>query len=201
MTSGESFDNLMGRLRAGGDDAAAQVFQRFSARLVALARSRLERALQPKVDPEDVLQSVFKSFFVRHAAGEFELRGWDSLWTILTVIAVRKCANQAQHYRRARRSVLREVGPTVPSGDESFTVESLSREPSPGEAAELTDTVEQVMRQLDERDREVFALSLQGETVPAISRRVGFSERTVHRALRHVRTLLNDLHERAERGA
>jgi hypothetical protein len=30
-----------------------------------------------------VLQSVYRSFFLRHAEGEFAFTGWDGLWALL----------------------------------------------------------------------------------------------------------------------
>ena len=59
----------MERLRAGDDEAAREVFDRFARRLVGLARRRFDRRLAHRVDPEDVVQSAFKSFFVRHREG------------------------------------------------------------------------------------------------------------------------------------
>ena len=55
----------MGRLRSGEDEAAREVFVRFAARLAGLARRHLDVRLAVKVDPEDVVQSAYKSFFVR----------------------------------------------------------------------------------------------------------------------------------------
>ena len=69
MTDDDTFSRLMARLRAGEDAAAREVFERFAGRLVALARRRCNRLLARKVDPEDVVQSAYKSFFVRHRAG------------------------------------------------------------------------------------------------------------------------------------
>ena len=40
---------------------------------------------------EDVMASVFKSFFRRHAEAPFDLSSWDSLWSLLTLITLRKC--------------------------------------------------------------------------------------------------------------
>ena len=56
MADERSFDDLMARLRAGDADAARSVFERYTERLIALARSRLGKRLRQKVDPEDVLQ-------------------------------------------------------------------------------------------------------------------------------------------------
>src|SRR5262245_5432615 len=97
-----SFDEIMVRLRSGDNEAAARVFNKFVKRLIGLARSRLDKGLGRKVDPEDIVQSVYKSFFRRHAAGEFDFSNWDRLWGLLAVIAVRKCKRQMRAYRRAR---------------------------------------------------------------------------------------------------
>src|SRR5438045_6574038 len=79
MIADDTFSRLMARLRAGEDAAAREVFQRFAARLVALTRGRFNRLLARKVDPEDVVQSAFKSFFVRHRAGTLEFGDDDGL--------------------------------------------------------------------------------------------------------------------------
>ncbi len=199
MSADSTFDEFVVRLRAGNDEAAAEVFQRFAGRLLGLARSRLDRALRRKVDPEDVMQSVFRSFFVRHAAGQFEVGSWDNFWTILAVITVRKCSNQARHFLRDRRNVRAEVAPAGGPDESASSWEGLSREPTPEEAAMLTETLEQVMRKLDDRDQQILTLHLQGKDLRAISQETGYAERTVRRVLDHVRHHLEDLREQAVR--
>jgi RNA polymerase sigma-70 factor (ECF subfamily) len=183
----DSFQDVIGRLRGGSDEAARRVFERFAQRLLGFARGRLDAQLRRKVDAEDVVQSVFKSFFRRDADGQFELDGWDGLWSLLTVLTVRKCANQAKHYRRQGRDLGREVG--------GADYETLARDPTPEEAAMLVDTVEQVMRGLGEREREMVALALQGLAAPEIAERVGRAQRTVRRVLDQVRHRLERLGE------
>ena len=68
----DSFTVFMGRLGAGDDESARQLFCRFASRLIGLARIHLDRRIRQKVDPEDVLQSVYRSFFRRQAEGEFD---------------------------------------------------------------------------------------------------------------------------------
>jgi RNA polymerase sigma-70 factor (ECF subfamily) len=190
MSQDRPFDELMARLRAGDDRAAAQVFHRFAHRLIALAQSRLDRAIRQKVDPEDVLQSVFQSFFRRHAEGQFELENWESLWSLLTVFTLRKCGHRVEHFRAARRDVRRETEPVTPPDESTASWVALARDPLPAEAAMLTETVEELLRGLGERDRHIVVLSLQGRTVPEISAQVGYAERTVQRVLELVKKWL-----------
>jgi RNA polymerase sigma-70 factor (ECF subfamily) len=190
MRPNPSFDNLMARLGAGDEAAAAEVFDRFAQRLRALARSRLDRLLRPKVDAEDVLQSVYRSFFRRHAEGQYRLESWDSLWGMLTVITLRKCGRRLRYFRSACRDVHREV--VLPAGAEG-EVAAVARDPTPSEAARLAETLEQVMRDLTERERSILALSLQGYTTAEISDQVGRTERTVQRVLQRVRRRLEQM--------
>lgn len=190
MSPDFSLPDLLTRLRQGDQDAAARIFQAYSGRLVGLARSRLRGLVRHKADPEDVMASVFKSFFRRDAVEAFDLPGWDSLWALLTMITLRKCGYQTRHFLAACRDVQREAAPPE---DSAVAWEAIAREPTPAEAAQLTDTVEQLMRDLDERDRPIVLLSLQGYAAPEIADQTGRSERTVYRALDRVRERLEQL--------
>jgi RNA polymerase sigma-70 factor, ECF subfamily len=187
MPDNDSFADLMARLRIGEGGAAREVFERYARALVALARERLSAGLRKKVDPEDVVQSVYRSFFVRYGAGQFDLEAWSDLWSLLTVITLRKCLNQVKYHQRERRRASREV-PLAPRGDDSAAGwEVPDREPTPEEAAVLTETVEGLLRDLGPAEREIIELSLQGHTAPEIKQRLGRSERTVRRVRERVR--------------
>jgi RNA polymerase sigma-70 factor, ECF subfamily len=185
----DSFAEHMNRLRDRDQDAATQVFRRFAERLIALARSKLDPQTRRKVDPEDVVQSAYRSFFDRYGAGRLEVGTWDELWCVLTVITVRKCANQVTRFRANRRSVQRET----PSNEWDDFVGGIDREPTASEAAILAETVEQLMRWLKPDDRTIIELSLQGYSVPEISARLGPSERTVRRLRERVRERLLEM--------
>ncbi len=187
MSESASFDQLMARLRAGDEDAAAWLFRHYTARLIALARARLDGALRPKVDPEDILQSVFKSFFLRQAEGDWDLGGWDGLWALLARITLNKCGHRIDHFRAARRDVRREI-----AGGAGLW-EALAREPTPDAAAALTETLEGLHRDLGPRDRDILALSLQGWDVNDVMAKVGCSQRTVYRVLGWIRERLSRL--------
>jgi RNA polymerase sigma-70 factor (ECF subfamily) len=174
----DSFAEFLGRLQARDDAAARELFGRFTHQLLALALRHIDAGLRHKVEAEDVVQSAYKSFFFRYGAGDLEVVNWNSLWGLLTLITVRKCAERAAYHRAGRRDAAREVAP--PQGDEALPwLEHFGREPTPLEAAVLGETLGQLLAGLDEDERPVLELSLQGHTTREISERLGRAERTV----------------------
>src|SRR4029077_7900150 len=153
MADAETFSCLMARLRSGEDAAAREVFERFAGQLMALTRRRFNRLLARKVEPEDVVQSAFKSFLVRHRAGKLNVGGWDGLWNLLTLITLRKCADRAEYFLADRRDATREAtGPAGGDGRDAWLV-ALDREPRPEEAVILAETVEHLFRDVGVHER------------------------------------------------
>ena len=173
MSENSSFQNLMECLKASEPDAAEQVFQRYAQRLIAVARAHLDNQAHRKVDPEDVLQSVFRCFFTRQAEGEWILNSWDNLWSMLIVITVRKCGQWNQHFRWGRRNAALEVPAGSGGTDSGQQWEVAALEPTPEEAILLAETVAEIMKTLKDRERPVLMLSLQGYSIPEISEQIG----------------------------
>ena len=143
----------MDRLRSGEDEAAREVFVRFAARLVGLARRHLDGRLAVKVDPEDVVQSAYKSFFIRQRDGTLDVGTWDGLWGVLTMITLRKCADRAAYYRAGKRDVPARPDRRIRRQSPDAAAEiALDREPMPEEAAVLAETVEALFRSIDDPD-------------------------------------------------
>jgi RNA polymerase sigma-70 factor (ECF subfamily) len=199
MAEHQSFDDLMARLRTGNNDAASQVFNRFANRLIELARRRLDPQIRRKLDPEDVLQSVFRTFFAHHAAGEItDLQGWDNLWALLVVITLRKCGKRIKYFYSASRDVQREVSGPLSGADGGVDAGTSSDEPTPSEAAMMNETLEHLMNAFEGRHRQILALSLQGYTTREISSEVGCTERTAFRVLKRVKEMLEDMRFNAD---
>jgi RNA polymerase sigma-70 factor (ECF subfamily) len=187
----DTFAALAVQLRAGDQGAASEVFRRFTGRLIALAHAELDVRLRRKVDPEDVIQSVYRTFFTRYRAGQFDLVTWDSLWGLLALITVRKCLSRAEYYLARRRTVAGEAEVAIrDDGAAPGSSEPIDREPTPLEASILADTIEQMMRGLGSDDRAIIELTLQGYTSPEIAARLGRAERTVRRVRGHVKRRL-----------
>src|SRR5262249_40644087 len=123
----DSFTALLNRFHSDEDAAARDVVNRYSRRLIALTRRQFEPRLAHRVDPEDVVQSAFKSFFIRHREGKLRVGDWDNLWGLLTVITRRKCADRVEYLRAGRRDVDREL--LAPVGADQLWQLAADREP------------------------------------------------------------------------
>jgi RNA polymerase sigma-70 factor (ECF subfamily) len=193
MPARDSFTDLMVRLRAGDEAAAHEVFQRFVRKLVRLARRQFDAVLRRKVDPEDVVQSAFKSFFLRYGAGKLQVHDWDNLWGLLTVITLRKCLDRVEYHHAERRDVQREAAAQPGTAGTEPWWEAVAREPRPEEAVVLAETVELLLRGLEEVERPILEMSLQGYTTQEISERLGRPERSVRRLRERVKKQLQRL--------
>ena len=181
MESHDSFAEVKAGLRDGDQGAATEVYRRFAVRLIALAHAKLDTRLRRKEDPEEVVQSVLRSFFTRTKAGKCDLANWDKLWNLLFVITKRKCLNRAKYYFTQGRDVRVEVEASLCDDSADGLSEPSDREPTGIEVLLFAETVEQVMDGLAPVDRTIIELSLEGYTPTDISAQLGCSERKVHR--------------------
>jgi RNA polymerase sigma-70 factor (ECF subfamily) len=166
-------------------DPAAD-FERFSRRLIGLARAHMNARLQYKVEPQDVVQSAYKSFFLRYGDGTLAAEGWNGLWGLLTTITLRKCADRARFHRAERRDMSREASSAESAGTPPWQ-EAAGREPTPDQAAVLAETVEGLLRRLDVDERTIVEMSLQGCSTQEISEQTGRAERSVRRIRETIR--------------
>ena len=160
--------------------------------MIALAQIEFEMALRHKVDAEDVVQSVFRSFFTRQREGQFVVTDWDNLWALLATITVRKCTNVRVAFGHQGRNVQREIQVDWNAEDRAASWEVLAHEPTPVQAAVLSELVENLLLALPERERRIVALSLEGNDCQQISAAINRAERTVRRTSEHFRQRLEE---------
>jgi RNA polymerase sigma factor (sigma-70 family) len=178
---------LLERYRRGDDSAADELFSRYFRRLTLLARSRLSPRLARRTDPEDVVLSVYRSFFIGAREGRFTLGRGGDLWRLLASITKHKLLRQARFHGADRRSVDRES-----TLDDAETGPDFlgAAGPTPEDAVALTDELERVFMKLDASGRRVLELRLQGAQLSEIAEETGRSERTVRRTLDRIRVIL-----------
>lgn len=178
-------NEFLERLREGDSLMARTVFRRYARRLIELAEAHLSARLRTKEGPEDVVQSVFRSFFMRIGTSDWHFADWNGLWELLAVLTVRKCADRATFYSAARRNRDREDG--------DASTEAITKDPSPDEVAELCDLLSALLDSFEPRGKSILELVMQGHTAGEVAEKMACSERTVYRTLERARARLTEL--------
>lgn len=183
MLEDASNRDLLDAWRTGNQYAATVLVRRYMGRLTSLASSRLSRKLARRLDAEDVVLSAWRSFFAATGRYQVDVPGDDNLWPLLVTMTLRKLSRQAARHTADRRSIDAEVQ----LHDETNWPVIVSQDPTPAEAAMVTDEIENLMSGLAPIDREILTKRLQGEQHASIAAAVGCSERTVRRSLARLR--------------
>ncbi len=111
MAEPNSFATLIERLRSGDHEAARSLLIRYEPALRRIAALRLmDRRLRGFVDHDDICQSVFGSFFVRLALGQYELADENDLLRLLaTMVRNKVVSKQRRRGREQREDVRRDL--------------------------------------------------------------------------------------------
>lgn len=178
----------------GNLEAEQLLVNRFSRRLVRLAATRISEVFNSKIEPEDVVQSVFKSFFARHRRGSLDFTSWDDVWSFLACVTVRKCSEKANWFLRDKRNINRELSCAV--GAENTHFQLASSEPSPDDVMMFEELLAELFGPLMSTQREIVRLRMEGFTNTEIAEKLGRTERTVYRALEQLRESVEILFDR-----
>lgn len=169
--------------RAGDEDAARSLYTKYARRLAGLARRYCTPAYAGRFDADDVVQSVFRTFFhgVRRRAYDVPPQG--EIWNLLTVLALNKIRSLVGHHRAERRAV-----------HQTWSGTNLDQHTSPASAESADVFLRMVLNeQLDgmpESNRAIVRLRMDGYEIEEIVTRTGRSRRTVERVLQDFRTQL-----------
>jgi RNA polymerase sigma factor (sigma-70 family) len=183
MAADDRSGDLVARWRQGDHQAAAELFQRYADRLIALARSRLSAKLTHRLDPEDIVQSAYRSFFADARDGRYDLQRGGDLWRLLVAITLNKLHDQLRRHTTKKRAVGAEH--TFGTEDSLLGIQPnvLAREPSAEEAVALVDEMQRVMERLPALHRRILELRLLGHDAEEIASETQVSRRSVFRVL------------------
>jgi RNA polymerase sigma-70 factor (ECF subfamily) len=173
--------------RAGNEGAARELFDCYAEKLLALARRRISQRLAGRVDPEDIVQSVFRTFFQRAQEGRFDFADPDDLGKLLVRITVHKTLRQVAFHKAAKRNPSLEVGQGMDT--QQSWEEILDAEPSPDEAVTFLDELENFLTRLRPHDRQILELRLQGWSNEEICQELKIYDRKIRRVIERIRGL------------
>ncbi len=186
--AGEDADAiLIAGLRAGDRRAERDFWERYGAALEGVAARRLSPRLLTRVGPEDIAQSVCRTFLRRARGGEFVLEDAGQLWRLLCAIALAKTREQARFHQRQRRSIDAEQHLDAAPYDAG----PLTQRVEADEAALVADALENVLEGFEPEARALVVLKMDDRTNADIAVELGCSERTVRRLLERVRVELS----------
>jgi RNA polymerase sigma-70 factor (ECF subfamily) len=98
------FADFIRRIRAGDDLAARELVQRYEPVIRREVRLRLrDLRLANRLEWNDICQSVMASFFLRAAAGQYDLGQPDHLMRLLIVMTRHKLSEQVRRQSAHRR--------------------------------------------------------------------------------------------------
>jgi RNA polymerase sigma factor (sigma-70 family) len=176
-----SVTGWLDRLKEGDEAAAQQLWNRYFAQLVPLARRRLH-GLERDIDEEDIALSALKSAMLGMQNNRFpDLHDRTGLWPLLVTITTRKALNEIKRQRTKKRD--RAAEEKIPDTESFFR-----NDPTPEFALQLAETIDELVAALgDETLRMIVGMKLAGFTNEDIATKLEVSTRTVVRKLRRIR--------------
>jgi RNA polymerase sigma-70 factor (ECF subfamily) len=179
--------SLVLRVQSGDQQAAVELYRRYAERLRGLVRVKGSVDLLRHVGEEDILQSVFGSFFRAAQRGYYDVPPGGELWHLLALITLNKIRAKGVFYRAARRDIqqtvsgegLEQVAEYGPGSDEAaFTLLQIA--------------VEETLAPFTDVQKVIVRLRMDGHEVADIAAKTGRSRRTVERTLQDFRRKLSD---------
>jgi len=182
-----SDQTLLMRFRRGDSDAATALYLRYAKRLRSLAAKQTAGTLSVRMDPDDVVQTVFRTFFRRAATGHYQIPDGEELWKLFLVIALNKIRDLGDYHRAAKRNIQRTVG-LENTGQSDST--NISTEEDSLHVLNLT--IDDLLQSMSPSQREIVTLRIRGHEVNEISATCKRAKRTVERVLQEFRQQLFD---------
>jgi len=182
--------DLVRRLREGSNTAAREVFDRYVERLLGLAKRRIGARMNSRVDPEDVVQSVFRTFFSRMKNDQFVIGAEDDLFKLLVRITVHKTLRQIAHHKAAKRDPSLETGQGSDANE--MLMQAMDAEPTPETVVTFMDQLEHFLKLLPDQDRQILEMRLQGFSTEEIADKLGSYDRKIRRVIERIRAVATD---------
>lgn len=190
----QRFAAALDRVRAGNDDAIAELWNDYFQRLVRLAAKRLPANLKRAGDEEDIALSAFNSFIAGIRRDQFpDLSGPDNLWGLLITLTGRKVNAHLRHQTRQKRGGGAVRGESVFMDPEDARKTAGIGGISGGQMTadlnvELEEACNHLLDQLpDPQLRQIAVMRMDGFLVDEIADRLEISKRATERRLQLIR--------------
>jgi RNA polymerase sigma-70 factor (ECF subfamily) len=185
---GASDGSLLRRFQGGQHDAATELYLRYAERLHAIVVKQSSKDLARRIDAEEIVQSVFRTFFRRATHGHYTVPEGEELWKLLLVIALNKVRAAGAYHRASKRDVRQTVAGEA--FEHAMESEQCGDE---GALTVLRMVIEELLEGMPAANRRMIELRIEGYEVAEITEEVRRSKRTVERVLQGFRNRLESL--------
>jgi RNA polymerase sigma-70 factor (ECF subfamily) len=187
----DRFEAMVRGLVAGDQQAYFEFWELYGKRLKGFVDNRFPSPLKPRMEPEDLVQSACRSFFLRATSGRLEISDGESLWRLLCAISLNKLKMKYRFHSAVKRDLKRERD----LGDDQGASSPAYYEPAakgslPDDAAMFAEQLEQVLNTLSDFEQQIVRLKLEEFTNEEIADKLGCSERTLRRNVHKLRAKL-----------
>lgn len=172
MTAPEaSFPNLLQRVRNGDGSAAEELVRAYEPEIRRAIRVRLTDArLRRVVDSIDICQSVLAGFFVRTAAGQFDIETPEQLLRLLVTMAKNRVIDWARRTQADRRDGRRDVSLEYADGESPQFAADVR---SPHSILVNRELLERVRSRLSPPERQLMEQRAEGQDWDEIASQLG----------------------------
>ena len=182
---------LVQRLEGGEEDAATALYVRYAKRLQRLAAYQTSDELSFQVSSEEIVQTVFRTFFRRASQGQYAVADGDDLWKLLLVIALNKIRKLSDFHHAQKRDMKR----TNTFESKFFDTQVQPHGDQEVAHSVLKLTVNEILADLPESHQQIIQLRIEGHSLPEIADETGSAKRTAERVLQEFRRRLIELVE------
>ena len=192
MSESQNVSHWIDLIKHGDSLAANCIWKLYFDRLVRAVRQRLYGQNRTVSDEEDIVLSVFDSFYAAAEQGRFpDLSDRDDLWRLLLTMSARKVIDKRRHDGRQRRGGNIAVHSLEGGQEDPMIMDAIGTEPSPEMILMMQESVEQLFSHLGVGQLQVLAgAKLEGYSNSEIAERFACSERTIERRLHLIREKL-----------
>ena len=184
-TTGHDLTTLFKRAQQGDESALAHLLERYGDVLRRAAEGLLGPALRAHLDAADLVQSVHCILLVSLRAHKLELDSPERLLGLALTLIRRRVARRWRHLKQ-------QAGVTDTAAATAEAVPDRDEAADPTRKLQITDEVERLFRILDESDRHLLELRLQGYSTADVARHLGVDARVLRVHLGRLRKRLRE---------
>jgi len=184
----KSDHDLLEAFRSGQMDASTRLYMKYADRLIGMTARKSSSELAAKVDPEDIVQSVFRTFFRRVEKGQYDVPEGEDIWKLLLVITLNKIRAVVAFNRAAKRDMRR-------TRSDAMVEEAVAKADDKDEIAlaTLRIVIDELLSDQLEMNQKIIRQRIEGYDILEIAQNVNRSKRTVERVLQEFRARLSQL--------